>query len=136
MPEAEWQALDARIAQEVMGWILKRYSEAPTFDAQRLVWYVPVGNQRQSLQFRMWKEEWQPHKDVAQAMMALDVVVKRGFDTDIKTRHYDSLREIWIVPAECRGPCWLGVHESRAKAICLAAEQWMDAPKELQDDPG
>jgi len=81
---------------------------------------------------------WQPHLDVEQALRVLDTVVALGFDANVKTRHYDSLHlhEVWIMPAECRGPCWLGVHEERAKAICSSVEQFLDAQKEAQDEPG
>lgn len=68
--------------------------------------------------------------------MALDAVAKKGFDVSIRFRHYDSQCEVWIVPAECRSPCWLGINAELGRAICLALEQWLDAQKEKQDDSG
>jgi len=129
--DAEWQALDEQLAREVMG----------------LHIFVPISGGRE------WRDNsgvshygvidhghshsklprWQPHEDVAQALGVLDVVVRRGFDADLRIRYHDPKHQAWIRPADfCFGVC-MGRHTGRANAICLAIEKWANAQKEEQD---
>jgi len=143
--DAEWQALDQRIACEIMG--LLTWDDLTPAERQDYIDVVPKKFLDMSLERwkkNYWKRQyesvfplhafsgWQPHLDVEQAFRVLDAIVALGFDAGVKTRHYDSLHEVWIVPAECRAPCWLGVHDERRKAICLSVEQWANAQKEEQ----
>ena len=130
MPEktdAEWQALDARIAREVMG--LKQ----ACIDGD-LCWVTPAFNYRylvcDSAILRIEPEYkvWQPHKDVAQALMAADKICDQGWDRELQRlgnaqRTYASF---WRY--DPFDPQTLGSYaDSDAPAICLAIEKWLDA---------
>ena len=140
--DAEWQVLDTQIARKVLGWKLERYNDAPTFEAQRMAWFVPVGKERQSLQFKMWKEDWQPHRNVVQAMLVLKtLLVKIGRDAtaEISMRPPPGRCRVtiqnWVVtdgiPAMfVRSPYM----DNEMQAICLTVEKCLDAIRPRMPD--
>lgn len=130
--DAEWQALSARLAREVMG-----FEEQDAYGEGILFWVSETDKEYlveepDSYAWMDW-EVWEPYLDVAQAMRVLDRIVARGCDASLKIHHHDSQREVWLTPPECRGPCRLGIDDSLASAICLAAEAWLDRDKEAAD---
>ena len=129
MPEktdAEWQALDARIAWVVMGWV--KWDELSIVNQQLIAIY----NRRTWLTLDeldcphstdLLYRNWKPHNNISQAMLARDRIASQGFDWCISrwagapeiqvlfmqgTKHYD------------------GYAKTDGQAICLAIEQWMD----------
>ena len=137
MPKTDWQALGRRIAREVMGWV--QWDELSA-DNQQL---IPIYNRRTWLTLDelgcphstdLLYKDWQPHKDVAQALMAKDHIVKQAWPgcrfTMDSVQHSGS--RAWFRRGE---QIYHGDHKTDAKVICLAIEEWMDAQKELQDDP-
>jgi len=125
--DAEWVALAARLAKEVMGLTPDEF-----FDDGTSVWWVSDKGKRRFLIAGFVDQpvpeyaDWQPHLDIAQAVLVLDAIVAHGADASLKMHHHDPQREAWLVPPECRGPCNLGLHDKLASAICLAAEAWLD----------
>jgi len=126
MPETDWYALDRQIAAEVMG-----FTREDVYGARALFWVSRSGitkylvERPDSYAWMDW-DVWQPHKKVAQALMALDVLVKRGVDVSIYTWHHDPNYTVWMVPAERRRPSWVDYHAKYAKALCLAIRSCLD----------
>ena len=136
MKPSDWQALDARIAREVMGWHQNPNAIAyPDWlnEEGKATGYCLFG----ALPYRMSFPAWQPHKEVAQALMAVRKIVQQGWGFQLRIfidyREPDALKsaaELWnydVLPSE-------GYEETDPKAICLALEEWMDAQKEKQDE--
>jgi len=147
--DAEWQALDEQLAREVMGW--RKWDELPE-DARRAYWKRTGGEPEEWEWYNRlfwWSldesgcptteillPDWQPHEDVAQAMEVLKalqvkILEHQGWATATLT--------IRLSPGRCRlkvanilGPR----ADDVPKVICLTAEQWANAQKEAQDDPG
>lgn len=136
MKLSDWQALDARIAREVMGWV--KWDGLPV-DNQEL---VAIYNRRIWLRLDesgcphstdLLYKDWRPHENVAQALMAVRKIVQQGWAfqlriyIDYREPHVlKSAAELWnydVLPCE-------GYEETDSKAICLAIEAWLDA----QDD--
>ena len=147
--DAEWRALVEKLAREVMGW--HKWDELPE-NAHRAYWqaikeepdeYSLAHNEQQWWSLdesgcpdgEKWLSDWQPHEDVAQALMAARKIVERGWGFQLGTFTYPeppvlkSTAEFWTydtLPSE-------GYAETDAKAICGAIEQWLDAQKEAQE---
>ena len=119
----DWQARDAGIAGVVWGWGTWWYGSA-------WWWRNPDGF---GLECRV--DSWQPHKNVAQALMVKDKIMRDDWCFDLSNRP-DTLAIVYF---------WqmlhslVGIHgkaETDAKAICLAIEAWLNAQKKESDDPG
>ena len=162
---AEWRGLDEQLARQVMGWcqwhdipqaerdsfLLIRYGglvDAPYWDNSgqpSVGWTELTLTTQQSFWWKKHPEyrwihaeairEWQPHEDVAQALMAARKIVERGWGFQLRIFTYPepltlkSAAELWTydtLPSE-------GCADTDAKAICLAIEQWLDAQKEAQE---
>ena len=138
MPEAtDWQALDARIAREVMeyytwdGLTAKHHEEPPPEPINP--WWWADGEDGATIVVQM--RHWQPHKDVAQALAALEVLRAKGHDTSIDQKAGGP--RCWVTIWSKNAPRHIvEIHDLLPKAICLALESWLDAHKEKQDDPG
>jgi len=153
---AEWQALDDRLAREVMGWC--GWDDIPESDRNELREPLDGGFDYLAAGFSVseyeafsvathrafwWQKhpehgwdhaydcrDWQPHEDVAQALGVLDAIISRGFDADLRILYHDPKHQAWIRPADFSFGACMGRHIERAKAICLAAERWANAQKE------
>lgn len=139
--DAEWRDLGKRIAQEVLemtpGW---------TRHGSYKVWHASGsdGEPTKYLTERTWAaiehgyEFWQPHKNVAQAMLVLrTLLVKTG-------RHVEAELHMRPPPGRCRATIqnWVATGgiparlvrgsyaDNEVQAICLAVEKWLDAQKE------
>jgi len=155
--DAEWRALDEKLAREVMGW--HKWDELPE-NAHRAYWqaikeepdeYSLAHNEQQWWSLdesgcpdgEKWLSDWQPHEDVAQALMALDALVDKHPDIRYWLAYKPLGRPdpsywctLWQPYCELYGHSHDGSGAIPAKAICLAIRQWMDAQKEAEDDPG
>ena len=134
MPErtdAEWKALADRIAREVMGLIPDEF-----FDDGTSVWWVSDNGERHFLivgfadqpELESRYTEWQPHNDVAQALAVLDRIAETyhyGHSIFLLASHLTHYRVLIWKGFGCVG-MWQGEHTSRAKAICLAIEKFME----------
>jgi len=132
MTEPDWETIAGQLAEEVMN--LHRGST----DSGEQVWL----DEKDCFAFHVEADAyyltfpiWQPHLDIGQAMKILDAVIATspGFDANVDKHHHSQVHEVWIVPAECRRPCWVGFHAERAKAICAAAKSWADAQERVSD---
>ena len=121
--DAEWRALDERLAREVMGW------------HKHLFWWsldesgCPVSVHL--------IPDWQPHKNVAQAIEVADMLIDQH--PDMRYTLQRDPRLYWCFfhfSPEWSTVRYVGFECTLAEAICLAAEQWANAQKEVQDDPG
>jgi len=142
--DAEWQALDACIAQEVMG-----LKQACIDDD--LCWVTPTFNYRylvcDSAILRVEPEYkvWQPHKDVAQAMQTLDEMSSRRKGImhnwfyriqsypQVTGHLYNVFLHTGIYPRHSQAPLVLEYSADAyilTHAICLAVEQVMNTQKE------
>jgi len=150
--DAEWRALDERLAREVMGLLV--WDDLTPEEQQGYIDVVPKQFLDMSLERwkgNYWKREygsvfiddyssWRPHQDLGQAMEVRDKIVQQGWDFVLGAA---LGRELQIFVTAAFAPeAGVGLFESNrstntdAKAICAAAERWMDAQKEKQDDPG
>ena len=131
--EAEWGALAARLAQEVMGCL----SWDGLTDEQRMATLAQSSmsvsvcenlwwswNAERGRAIALVSGKWQPHLDIAQAMMVKDKIVAQRwwFDLHVRPVHYDPSANFWR-PAE--SPIG-GFGKTDAKAICEAAVAWLD----------
>ena len=152
----DWQALDARIAR-MMGWI--EWNDIPRADRDSILRRrgedVPEILSKTSPEWRafaletvraFWWEhhdehgwihayerrDWQPHKDVAQALAAKNRLVSQGWRFQLKTfpptelSLAKSAAEFYTYGT----PPYYSRADADAKAICLAIEEWMDTQKE------
>jgi len=143
--DAEWRALDQRIACEIMG--LLTWDDLTPAERQDYIDVTPKKFLDMSLERwkkNYWKRQyesvfplhafsgWQPHLDVEQALRALDAVRVKGHDISIdqKTGEPRCWVTIWMENA----PHIVETHDLLPKAICLAIEQWLDAQEEEQQD--
>ena len=151
--DAEWQALDARIAREVMGWV--KWNEIPQAEREAVPevtggrWdYLRHGFssdeyetfRKEGRQAFWWKHskpgwihaqeirDWQPHKVVAQTLMAVHKIIEQGwwFRLDAGCRFYAGVRARFAWAASYKA-YYVGYDKLEAKAICLALEAWLDA---------
>ena len=122
--DAEWQALDARIAREVMGWVI-RYYGIPS--KGRPVYCESMS----SRSFQMYVDHWQPHKDVAQALMALDTVADKYPDVGYTLERATPKRpcDYMCALGNPDAPETLAFAPILREAICSALEKWMDAQR-------
>lgn len=177
MSTTDWQALDARIAPEIMGWM--QWDELPSetqtaflalsdacgatrfhhttslemkpttqwnevrLDRLRRSWWSlkaedPASDQSECPTMVMWIYDWQPHNDVAQALMAADKICDQGWDRELTRLGSAKKRYASFWKYRPIGDCYTlhGYADTNAKALCLAMEKWMDAQREKQDDPG
>lgn len=126
--DADWQTLDARIAREVRGWV--KWDELPTVNQQ----LVAIYNRRTWLRLDesgcprstdLLYKDWQPHKDVAQALKVKDEIVKRGWSFSLsKVPDFQTVGLFSKRATFCPG-----VAKTDAMAICLAIEQWLGAQR-------
>ena len=127
--DTDWQALDARIAREVMGRL-----DGQMAPSLRLIDKAPPDSEACDL-YQVVRPVWQPHKNVAQALMVKDKIVRDDWCFDLSNRPGTlAVVYFWQMLHPMIGI--QGKAESDAKAICLATEAWLDAQKEKQDDPG
>lgn len=130
MKLSDWQALDARIGRKVMGWVPGR-----TRNGAYKIWQTPNYDRTKYLVDRDWAatggglEFWQPHKNVGQAMLVKECIVKERWPGCRFSM--DSIQHLHCrVSFERSGQVYRGSHMVDAKAICLAIEKWLDAQKE------
>lgn len=114
----DWQVLDARIAREVMG-----YSHSYAHGAD--CWSYSLGPRSGAV---ILQSQWQPHKDVSQALMAVHQIIEQGwwFRLDAGCRFYAGVRARFAWAASYKA-YYVGYDKLEAKAICLALEAWLDA---------
>ena len=147
--DKEWEELSRRIAQEVMSW--KEWGALPE-DARRKFWKVmETQPDEYDLAFnrdKWWSvlesgcpdsEEdivgWQPHNNVAQALMVLDRIAETyhyGHSIFLLASHLTRYRVLIWEGFGCVS-MWQGEHTSRAKAICLAIEAWANANLDITE---
>ena len=150
MPEAtDWHALDARIAREVMGYLSWDDLPAKARDAildhenaqwrcaleemHRMMWWEaceewPHGFWWVSADLRL--EDWQPHKNVAQAMLALrTLLAKIGSNATAKIAMrpladlYRVTIQNWVATGGVPAMLVRSPHvDNEMHAICLAIE--------------
>ena len=147
----DWRALDARIAR-MMGWI--EWDDIPRADRDSILRRrgedVPEILSKASPEWRafaletvraFWWEhhdehgwihayerrDWQPHKDVAQAIGALERLSEQGVNYSITrfTKH-EAIVQLWgyLDRAVC---VRRRTGEILRETICLAIEAWLDA---------
>ena len=118
--DAEWQVLADRIARVVMGWEAKPYGGG-------LIYPVP---EQVNMMRLIRVKDWQPHNDVdvGQALAVLDRIAETyhyGHSIFLLASHLTHYRVLIWKGFGCVG-MWQGEHTSRAKAICLAIEKFME----------
>lgn len=125
MPKTDWQALDALIARDVMG-----YHEETSYDLP--VW---AGTRNDGTEHWIAMYAWRPHKDVVQALKVLDALAEKyGLGHNVSRAVHTRTYSAWLSDGF---QVWREMfHAKRAKAICLAIKNFLDAPKELQDAEG
>ena len=124
MPErtdADWQALADRIAQEVMGWIIKYYG----IPSKRRPVYCESWLAHRSL---MYVNHWQPHLKIVQALMVADKICDQGWDREltrlgVAQKRYASFWKYRPIGRDIFDGC----AKTDAKAICIAIEKFMEA---------
>jgi len=146
--DAEWRELDERLARELMG--LHKWGELPE-DARRAYWeiideepdeYWLVHNERQWWSLdesgcpdgEEWLSKWQPHLDVTQAMDVLEALSQKGINYSItRFAKHEIIVQLW---GYLRGRFCVRRQTGKIvrRTICLAAERWANAQKEVQDD--
>jgi len=119
--DAEWQALDERLAREVMGW------------HKRLFWWS-VDESGCPVSVHLIPG-WQPHLDVEQALEALDTVADKypGVGYTLERATPKRLRGYMCALGNPDAPETLAFAPTLREAICLAIEAWLDAQEEAQD---
>ena len=134
--EQEWWAIDARLAEDLIGW--ERDSDGEHWripsDPFPALWTAegdhafaeetgcPVADPRCV---------WMPHKNISQAMECKDKIVSQGARFELQNREYDwHMAAFW---QHLKGSSVSKIGETDAKAICLAAIAWLDREKETDD---
>ena len=140
---AEWRELDEQLAREVMGWC--KWGELP--EAARRAYWEALGEGPDEYRMthnglRWWYidelgcpdtdyrlSEWQPHEDVAQALMALDTVAEKYPDVGytLERATPKRLRGYMCALGNPDAPETLAFAPTLREAICSALEKWMDA---------
>lgn len=160
--DAEWQALGTRIARKVLGWtkwddlpiiarmaylaILPRKPDPFRLARLRKSWWS-VSNECAYIEL-FFAFDWQPHKNVAQAMKVLDEMSRRckgvTHNWFYRIQSYPQVSgHLYNIYLQKSVPCegsqsWRNLEysadaDSREHAICLAMERWLDAQRELED---
>jgi len=151
--DADWQVLDHRIARKVMGWF--KWDELP--EILRLIFWKVIETQPDEYDLAFNRDKWwsvlesgcpdseedivgwQPHNDVAQAVLARDRIVEQGWDF-VLGASVSGQCEVLVV-ASFVPEAGVGMFESErsaatdGKAICLAIGRWLDAQKDKQNEP-
>lgn len=145
MPEktnAEWHALDARIAREVMEW---KEWEVLSEEARKAHW-TRIGEEPDNWNLAYYREkwwfldeseradweysidDWRPHECVAQALMAADKICDQGWDRELTRPGAAQKRyaSFWKYRPMGRDT-FDGCAETDAKAICLAIGNFREA---------
>jgi len=145
--DAEWQALDQRIACEIMG--LLTWDDLTPAERQDYIDVTPKKFLDMSLERwkkNYWKRQhesvfplhafsgWQPHLDVEQALRALDTVADKYPDVGytLERATPKRLRSYMCAFGNPDAPETLTFAPTLREAICLAIEQFLDAQKEEQ----
>ena len=138
------EALNHRIAREIMGLTPDEF-----FDDGTSVWWISDSGERRFLiagfvdqpELESGYTEWQPHQNVAQALQAVDALVEKHpairywlAYKPLGRPDPDYWFTLWHPYCELYGHSLHGAGCTRAKAICLAIEKWLDAQKEKQYD--
>ena len=133
-----------RIARDVLGWtkwdelpiiarmaylaILPRKPDPFRLARLRKSWWS-VSNECAYIKL-FFAFDWQPHKDVVQALLVRDEIVKRGWCFSVHIDPRDVSPQGKVVVAFYR-PVPYTAFRARAttdaKAICLAADKWLGA---------